>query len=428
MLGHCPQREGVKVPILNVSWPLIGHNCSWVASYRPVIGWIKIQPPAVTFNTGILNPPFLVFFCNYDVSSKIGIRLTITPNRHVPQAITFLFFIAFDSISDWFRTMSLKKMKGRRIKLSNRNKIEYLHNKIKKMKIEKKTLAERLKDTMKDTAATVELFEYKLKSEENKVHDLKKTVECPVCLEVPRKGPVFTCPNGHLVCQKCKRASCPTCREAMGGNNSLVAVAIIEKILHDCKFIDCAQKFSLNNIEEHEKVCMHRAVACPNSQCAQRMPLSKLLDHLETSPRCCTNRKPLYVDGSSIAINYHLSSRELRYLRRVALPVWVLCFEGRFFALNVNKSGDYWRFFMVMFESSEVCSDFSVEMDVYETNSPPDTRQSMKARCHPCPIDQTIPEMEGYCYGLVVHHKFMKTMFKEDSFKLTVSISFLISS
>ena len=48
------------------------------------------------------------------------------------------------------------------------------------------------------------------------VGTLRKRVECPVCLEIPRSGPVFVCKNGHFVCQKCKRGgNCPTCREVM---------------------------------------------------------------------------------------------------------------------------------------------------------------------------------------------------------------------
>merc|ERR1719318_1363201 len=41
---------------------------------------------------------------------------------------------------------------------------------------------------------------------------LKENVECPVCMEIPRAGPMFVCPNGHFVCKKCKTGSCPTCR------------------------------------------------------------------------------------------------------------------------------------------------------------------------------------------------------------------------
>jgi hypothetical protein len=33
-----------------------------------------------------------------------------------------------------------------------------------------------------------------------------------VCLDVPKRGPVPVCANGHVVCSKCLRLECPTCR------------------------------------------------------------------------------------------------------------------------------------------------------------------------------------------------------------------------
>ena len=75
------------------------------------------------------------------------------------------------------------------------------------------------------------------KKYEDLVKKLRDKVECPVCFDVPRKPPVpvycpslppnsnpfygsgssipvFTqvCPNGHVVCVRCARAECPTCR------------------------------------------------------------------------------------------------------------------------------------------------------------------------------------------------------------------------
>ena len=52
---------------------------------------------------------------------------------------------------------------------------------------------------------------------------------CPVCLTVPRSGPVRQCNRGHIVCQDCHdkldeeevaddavaQKRCPTCRELM---------------------------------------------------------------------------------------------------------------------------------------------------------------------------------------------------------------------
>ena len=54
-------------------------------------------------------------------------------------------------------------------------------------------------EQMKDT-----ILQEELKAEKKKIDDMKKQIECPVCLEVPRTGPVFVYPNGHFVCEQCK--------------------------------------------------------------------------------------------------------------------------------------------------------------------------------------------------------------------------------
>ena len=308
------------------------------------------------------------------------------------------------------------KCKARRIKLSNRNKINFLNNKVKKIKIEKNILAKKLQDN-------IEIIEDELKSEKKKVDNLKKQIECPICLEVPRKGPVYACPNGHLVCQRCKQESCPTCMEDVGDNKSLVAVAVIENILHDCKFVECAEEFSLSHIEAHEKICEHRFVACPyQGKCDQRVALSKLLDHLEKTP-CSSNTEPILVTGSCGFENFNLSILGRLKNPQISWKVTTYCYDGHFFALKVNKAGDFWRFVIVMFESPAVCSEFSIGTEVYEASSSPDRRISAKVRCQPCSIDHTAAEMEGF--GLYVPHRFMEKMvLKEESFRFTVSFSF----
>ena len=156
------------------------------------------------------------------------------------------------------------------------------------------------------------------------------------------------------------------------------------------------------------------------------MALSKLLTHLRRSD-CVNMRSPIEIYGSSGVAYYELSTlTTLEGILKTPEMSWKVKtyhFDGHFFALNVRKSGDSWRFVIVMFESPEVSKDFNIEMEVYETRSPPETRLSAKIRCHPCSIDQTAAEMEG-C-GLIVHHKFMEEMIlKEERFNFTVSFSF----
>ena len=92
-------------------------------------------------------------------------------------------------------------------------------------------------------------------------------------------------------------------------------------------------------------------------------------------------------------------------------------------ALCVNKSGDNWQFTVMIIDSPADCSDMNIEIEVYEIDTPADTRLSAKVRCHPCSIDQSVAEVKGL--GLYVHHRFMERMFTEDSLKFTVSFSIL---
>merc|ERR1719431_22981 len=181
------------------------------------------------------------------------------------------------------------KSKATEIKVRFKKKLKFLQGKIKKMKIEQDAILKELRENIENSNTIEEELkiekrkvEEELKLEREKVDNLKKMVECPICLDVPRKGPIFMCSNGHFLCEKCRQEDCPTCREVMGDHKSILAVAVIENILHDCKFVECEQNYPFHEIEEHEKNCKHRIVCCPYySCCTEKVSLPKLLDHLE---------------------------------------------------------------------------------------------------------------------------------------------------
>ena len=57
---------------------------------------------------------------------------------------------------------------------------------------------------VEDEKVKVEDEKVKVEDEKNKFEaKLRKLIECPVCLALPRKGPVPCCANGHLVCSPC---------------------------------------------------------------------------------------------------------------------------------------------------------------------------------------------------------------------------------
>ena len=38
---------------------------------------------------------------------------------------------------------------------------------------------------------------------QEKVKELEDRIKCPVCLDMPSSGPIFTCPRGHCICKSC---------------------------------------------------------------------------------------------------------------------------------------------------------------------------------------------------------------------------------
>jgi len=47
------------------------------------------------------------------------------------------------------------------------------------------------------------------------IQELREELECPVCLEVTSKAPIYKCSDDHLICRQCrpKLSECPQCRE-----------------------------------------------------------------------------------------------------------------------------------------------------------------------------------------------------------------------
>ena len=99
---------------------------------------------------------------------------------------------------------------------------------------------------------------------------MKMSLECPVCLEIPRPGagPIYGCRNGHLLCQDCaqKIEKCPTCREKDIRCRNLFAEFYIDtefkNVPFKCKFHGCEVKLSMANgrLTKHEKFCPYQEV------------------------------------------------------------------------------------------------------------------------------------------------------------------------
>eukprot|EP00092_Neocalanus_flemingeri_P016316 GFUD01017661.1.p1 GENE.GFUD01017661.1~~GFUD01017661.1.p1 ORF type:complete len:368 (-),score=75.11 GFUD01017661.1:52-1155(-) len=265
----------------------------------------------------------------------------------------------------------------------------------------------------------------KMNEQKHLIQQLKDKIECPVCLDIPRSGPVPVCPNGHLVCKKCKKDSCPTCRCVMGSGKSLLATTILENVEHDCKFEDCNKQFALKDIEEHEKVCPYRIVSCPNFDCTERVPLAKLVQHLIKSSTCCgEDAAPLVALQGWNRRNYHL---DIKYdnLRNLDWPVNIYAYSGETFAVfPVKLEGQYYAV-IVMFASEAKCSEYKFEMIIHDLNSEAvGSLTAVKFQGNPLSIDE---KKEGLrLYG--IYGKLMSKILENSSmFSLSFKISKLNS-
>ena len=121
--------------------------------------------------------------------------------------------------------------------------------------------------------------------------ELRGMVKCPVCLSIPEEGPIPSCPRGHLVCQPChhgmiegRLSNCPTCREPMGKNVSLLAKKFIESMDNNCTNEGCSKIFLNQELTKHiEELCEFRKVRCPgrNPHCEAEIPFNAFNDHIK---------------------------------------------------------------------------------------------------------------------------------------------------
>jgi len=265
-----------------------------------------------------------------------------------------------------------------------------------------------------------------LQQKDKQLQQVKDKLECPVCMEVPRSGPVPVCPNGHFVCSRCKGETCPTCRVAMGGARSLLAVTIIESVDHKCKFDDCVENFALEELEKHEAVCRHRSVSCAYVMCKEKVPLAKLSEHLlnTKNKRCCTQEevKPI---SNWFKKTFAIVGKEAQKDRRLNWPVGLYSFSGETFAVFPRKFEGHYSFVVMMFGSSAECSKFKFEMVVHESCArAAESEMAVKYQGTPLSIDRNEDEMKDFEASEQFMNKLMSKS-SEDSYKF--SLSFKIS-
>eukprot|EP00092_Neocalanus_flemingeri_P006403 GFUD01006893.1.p1 GENE.GFUD01006893.1~~GFUD01006893.1.p1 ORF type:complete len:314 (-),score=53.64 GFUD01006893.1:43-984(-) len=237
----------------------------------------------------------------------------------------------------------------------------------------------------------------KLSESKHIVDELKERIKCPVCLEIPQTGPVSVCPNGHLVCNECKKRvgnACPTCRVAMGEGKSLLAVTVIENIDHQCKFVDCGEFFSHEEIEKHSKVCCQRTVSCPHSSCNVKVGLSKLLDHFRD---CSFLAYRITLEQVSAVKTLYFTPTNVKGKKDWFFKLRAFTCEDISFCLKVEKRDWLYNVYLVMLATEEECSEYKSEMTVhgYGCDALSDDSVAFNFWGKPCSIDVDEKEWVG---------------------------------
>eukprot|EP00092_Neocalanus_flemingeri_P021868 GFUD01023723.1.p1 GENE.GFUD01023723.1~~GFUD01023723.1.p1 ORF type:complete len:306 (-),score=53.87 GFUD01023723.1:86-1003(-) len=286
------------------------------------------------------------------------------------------------------------------------------------LEMEVKTLKRKLTEKEEELGSS----KSKINKQEHLLNQLKDRIECPVCLYIPRSGPVPVCPKGHLVCKKCKKDSCPTCRTAMGSGMSLLAATVLENIEHECEFEDCDEHYPLEDLGKHEKNCPHRIVNCPKSNCQEKVSLANLMDHLKNSAQCCMNKKA----PRKTLTNWN--RRDYNIIRMDAREghwqTQIYSFSSETFVVFPMKKNGLFYFVIVMFASETECSKYKFEMtvDSYDEEVLVDSFDAevpVKFQGSPLSIDLKKEELKFYCISELLMAKILSKSMSKSSFRIS---------
>jgi hypothetical protein len=220
------------------------------------------------------------------------------------------------------------------------------------------------------------------------VEELRSKVECPVCLVVPREGPVPQCPSGHFICVSCKKTreeegkqDCPSCRGPMVGEaNSLLASVVIENIKHECEHKDCDEMVHYKEREGHEEQCEHRLVLCPGSgnTCNKLVPFKDMVGHVKG---CKDNiPKPLVVGEQKMLIIL----QEDHNSPSLSWKSYCLEFNDETFFLKIKKNKIF-TLELVLLGTQQEANKYFAEISIYDFKN---KIKSVKSCFETRPIDQ----------------------------------------
>jgi hypothetical protein len=256
------------------------------------------------------------------------------------------------------------------------------------------------------------------------MEELKSALECPVCLTLPRAGPVPQCPNGHFICSPCKRKErsagrqdCPTCRGPMVGEaKSLLATIVIENMKHECDKEDCYEMIELKEYEKHQlEQCNYRSVLCPGRDCDEIVPYMEVVSHAMDCKggTMVTDMAEKFIEGTTFGVPKEDKDKKMNWHTRKIVNSHVFFFK-------MTLANNMYKVEVVMVGSSEEADQYNVKIEVLDVNG---LKCVATVCCPPRPIDLA----EGGDLGLTVSEKVLAKVWhyneEEKGYEFMVKVS-----
>ena len=242
--------------------------------------------------------------------------------------------------------------------------------------------------------------------------DICDMLICPICLDLPRRRPIYTCNNGHIMCYSCKEewskyckecmklcarcvtapsalckgtckqcpGACPTCRDHSLKPDLFVgklADAVLADIVVDCKFTahGCSERQKVKDILGHEEKCQFREAHCPakhRGSCQWVGSLAKMIVHVKKAA-CIQILRSNEADAPFRSYIGDFSDPKMTVFNRTQMTHWkpILLISKAVYQLLIyltvmRTSLGQWQFFIRSFSPPSVLKAITVKLEVFK--------------------------------------------------------------
>ncbi|XP_040573836.1 uncharacterized protein [Lepeophtheirus salmonis] len=141
--------------------------------------------------------------------------------------------------------------------------------------------------------------------DEDTIRYLKDILKCNNCLETPKRGPIFQCSSGHLLCSSCSD-ECSQCNDTSNKCRSVLAERILDEIPAPCDNSGCETILYRGDLEKHLlEDCIYRKLPCIIPTCDNMVPIRDIVKHVD---REHVKSDTFTANGSSLGHYLHVDT------------------------------------------------------------------------------------------------------------------------